>query len=150
MRHALALALLIAAVPLAAPAEDRATPKEAEAMVHKAIEFMKKEGKVKALAVFNDPAGQFTYRDLYLIAYDPRGVCLAHGVKPERVGRNNLEDRDADGKLFIKERLEIAARDGKGWQQYKFQNPLTKKVEIKVAYFEQADGIVLVAGAYKP
>jgi signal transduction histidine kinase len=149
MRLAVAAAALLAFVP-AALAEDRATPKEAEVMVHKAIEFLKKAGKEKAFAAFDDPKGPFSYRDLYIMVYDVHGTCLAHGSKKERVGKSLIEEKDADGKQFVKERLEIVKKDGKGWQQYRFQNPANKKVEIKVAYFEQVDDVIVVSGAYKP
>jgi cytochrome c len=149
MRLALALAALLAFTP-AALADERATPKEAEAMVHKAIEFLKKEGKEKAFAAFDDTKGPFTYRDLYIMVYDLKGTCLAHGAKKERVGNSLVEEKDADGKQFVKERLEIVAKDGKGWQQYKFQNPATRKVEVKVAYFEKVEDVIVVSGAYKP
>jgi cytochrome c len=119
-------------------------------MVHKAVEHLKKDGKEKAFATFNDPKGAFSFRDLYITVYDLNGVCLAHGAKKERIGKNLLEEKDADGKLFVKERVELARKDGKGWQQYKFQNPATKKVELKVAYFEKLDDVIVVSGAYKP
>jgi cytochrome c len=149
VRPAIAAAVLLAFAP-AALAEDRATPKEAEAMVHKAIDYLKKEGKEKAFAVFNDPHGAFAYRDLYITAFDPSGICLANGAKKERVGKSLIEDKDVDGKLFVKERLELARKDGKGWQQYKFMNPATKAVELKVVYFEQAGDVIIGSGAYKP
>jgi signal transduction histidine kinase len=143
---ALALALL---VPAAARAEEVATTKEAELMVHQAVAFLKKEGKAKALEVFSDPKGRFTYRDLYIMAYDMDGKCLAHGAKKERIGKNLLEEKDVDGKQFVKERLQIARDHGKGWQEYKFQNPVSKQVEQKVAYFERVGDVVVVCGAYK-
>ena len=149
MTRIVALAAFLALAPAAADAADYATTKDAELLVHRAATFLRKEGKPKALAVFNDRAGAFTYRDLYVFAYDLQGTCLAHPTKPERVGKNNLKDTDPDGKEFVRERIEIARRQGKGWQEYKFQNPVTKKIEQKVAYFELVDGVLLVAGAYK-
>jgi signal transduction histidine kinase len=144
---AAATLLLVAAGALA---EERATTRDAEALVHRAVALVQKDGRDKALAVFNDPKGPFTYRDLYVVAYALDGTCLAHAVKPDRVGKNLINDKDASGKLFIKERMELAKRDGKGWQEYLFLNPSTKKVESKVAYFEVVDGLVLMCGAYKP
>jgi len=145
---AAAAALLLTATP--ALAGDRATTKDAETMVHKAVELVKRDGKEKALAVFSDPKGAFTYRDLYIAAYDLEGKCVAHGAKKERIGKNSIEEKDADGKLFVKERVAIAKKDGKGWQEYKFINPADGKMESKVAYFEVVDGVILVCGAYKP
>jgi cytochrome c len=144
---AVALAVLL---PLAASAEEEyATTKDAELMVHRAVAFLNKEGKEKALAVFNDPKGPFTYRDLYIMAYTLDGTCLAHPQKKERVGKNHIAEKDADGRLFIKERMDIAKEHGKGWQEYKWQNPVTKKIEQKVTYVERAGDLVVTCGAYK-
>ncbi len=38
---------------------------------------------------------------------------------------------------------------GKGWTEYKFQNPATGKVEQKVAYAERVGDVVVLCGAYK-
>ncbi len=149
MKTALVAGLLLA-LPLVAPAEDRATTKEAETLVHRAVEYLKKEGAEKAYATFSDPKGSFAFRDLYITVYDLGGKCLAHGAKKERVGKSLLEDKDPDGKQFVKERIEIARKDGKGWQEYKFQNPATKQVERKVAYLERVGDVIVVCGAYRP
>jgi cytochrome c len=148
MNKALALALAVS-LSSSAAAADYATSKDAQLLVHRAATFLKKEGRTKALAAFNDRHGPFAYRDLYVFAYDLDGTCLAHPTKPERVGKNNLGDKDPDGRPFVAERIAIAKKHGKGWQDYKFHNPATDKVEQKVAYFELVDGVLLVAGAYK-
>ena len=149
MRTLLVVALLAFLAPASVRAEEFATTKDAELMVHQAIAFMKKEGKQTALAVFSDPKGQFRYKDLYIMAYDLDGRCLAHGAKKERIGKLLIDEKDVDGKQFVKERIDIAKKHGKGWQEYKFANPTTNKVEQKVCYFEAYDGVVVVAGAYK-
>jgi cytochrome c len=117
--------------------------------VHRAVAFYKKSGRAKALAAFNEASGPFCYRDLYVYAYTLDGTCVAHPAQPNRVGKNLINDRDVDGKEFIRERMAIARKEGKGWQEYKFTNPATHRVEKKVAYFEVVDGVVLVAGAYR-
>ncbi len=149
MKRSLAAALVLA-LPLCAPAEERATTQQAEALVHTAVEYLKKEGPEKAYATFSDPKGVFTFRDLYVVAYDLSGKCLAHGQKKDRIGKNLIADKDPDGKEFVKERVEVAKRDGKGWQEYKFMNPATQKVETKVAYFEKVGDVIIACGAYKP
>jgi len=149
MRKLIVAALVATLLPLAAVAEEYATTKDAEMMVHRAVAFLKKEGREKAFAAFSDPNGQFRFRDLYVMVYDLNGVCVAHGAKKERIGKDLSGEKDADGKLFVKERIEIAKKAGKGWQAYKFQNPVSKKVEDKVAYLELADGVIVMSGAYK-
>lgn len=143
---AVALAVLL---PLAAAAQEYATTKDAELLVRRAVAFLKAEGKEKAFPVFSDPKGAFAYRDLYVTVYDMEGRCLAHGQKKERVGKVFMEEKDVDGKQFIRERLEIVKQHGKGWQEYKWMNPATKTIEQKVAYFEKAGDVVIMAGAYK-
>jgi signal transduction histidine kinase len=149
MRTLLTLAVLALLAPASVHAEGFATSKDAELMVHQAIAYMKKEGKQKALAEFSDPDGRFRYKDLYLMAYDLEGRCLAHGTRKERIGKIHLDEKDGDGRSFIRERIEIARKYGKGWQEYKYANPMTNRIEQKVAYIEASDGVVVICGAYK-
>jgi cytochrome c len=150
MRHLPAALALLAVLAAPALAEDeRASTKEAELLVRKAVAYLKTNGKEKAFDVFSDSKGVFAYRDLYVTAYGLDGKCLAHGQKKERVGKNFLADKDADGKAFVAERLAMAKEKGSGWQEYKFLNPVTQQVEQKVAYFEKVDDVVISCGAYR-
>ena len=49
----------------------------------------------------------------------------------------------------MKERIELVKAKGKGWQDYKYYNPTTKKMEDKRARAEIHDGYVFGCGAYK-
>lgn len=124
------------------------TKEEAEALVKKAISMIKAEGKEKAFAEINNPKGKFVYRDLYIFVYDMNGKCVAHGFNPKMIGKDLLEMKDADGRYFVKERIEIAKTKGKGWQDYKFTNPLSKKIELKTAYIEKVDNLIVGCGVY--
>jgi cytochrome c len=57
--------------------------------------------------------------------------------------------KDADGKFFMKEIIKTAAEKGKGWVDYKWMNPVTKKVVDKTTYVEKVDGYVFGCGVYK-
>jgi len=133
----------------AASAADRGTPTEAEALVKKAIAYIKANGKDRAFAEFSNLKGQFVDRDLYITVYDMNGKCLAHGQNAKMVGKDLIDLTDADNKPFIKERIQIAKTKGKGWQDYKFTNPLNKKIEPKTMYIEQYEDVIVGAGAYK-
>jgi hypothetical protein len=142
--------LLCMLVPLTSYAqEDRATPDQAKQLVKKAIAFYKANGRDKALAEFRRKDGQFIHKDLYINAYDLKGMCLSH-INEKTIGKDMIDLRDPDGKLIIRERLERAQKDGSGWQEYKFFNPASKKVEPKMMYFEKYEDVVFAAGAYKP
>jgi cytochrome c len=149
MKKIAALAAAVLVLPLMAGADEYATTKDAELMVHKAVQFFRKEGREKALEAFSDPKGRFAYRDLYIMVYDMNGKCVAHGQKKERIGKSLIDDRDAGGKAFVRERIEIARQHGKGWQDYKFQNPATGKIEQKTSYFEREGDLIIGCGAYK-
>ena len=123
---------------------------DAERLVHKAVEFVKSAGKEKALAAFSDPDGPFTYRDLYIFALDVNGVMGAHGRRKELIGKDQLQKKDAEGKYYTREQLELARTKGSGWNEYLFENPATGKVERKVAYVEKVDDLVIGCGAFKP
>lgn len=141
--------LLLGVLGVAAAGEKRGTTAEAEAMVKKAIIYLKKNGKDKALAEFSNLKGKFVHGDLYIMVYDLNGKNLAHGANPKMIGKDLIDLKDADGKLFVKEQMEIAKEKGKGWQNYKWTNPVTHKIEEKTVYFEKVDDMVICCGAYK-
>jgi len=125
------------------------TTQEAKAMVEKAIAFYKANGKEKVLAEISNPTGQFAKDDLCVTVYDMNGKCLAHGFNKSMIGMDLMTLKDPDGKFFVKERVELARTKGKSWQDYKFTNPLSKKVENKSAWIEKVDDTILACGAYK-
>lgn len=142
-------AILAAFTMVAAWAEDRGTPAEAESMVKKAIAHYKKVGRDKSMADFSNTKGSFVDRDLYVVVLQLDGLELAH-INPRTVGKNVMDLRDPDGRPQIRERLEAAKKGPNGWHEYKFFNPVTKKIELKTAYWERFDDLVFACGAYKP
>ena len=125
------------------------TPAEAKALVKKAVDYLKANGKEKSLAEFSDPKGKFVNGDLYIFVYDMNGKCLAHGFNQKMIGKDLKEMKDPDGKFYVKERIEIAKTKGSGWQDYKFTNPTSKKLEHKTAYIEKYEDLIVGCGAYK-
>ncbi len=134
--------------PVFASAE-RGTKEEAKALVEKAAAFYKANGKEKAIEEFNKPEGQFVDRDLYLFAMDLNGIRLAHAKNQKLVGKSILEIKDVDDKPYGQEIMKLAKTKGSGWVDYKFTDPLTKKIAEKTSYGLLVDDIVIAAGAYK-
>jgi cytochrome c len=122
---------------------------EAEAMVKAAIAFAKEKGKEAALKEISNPKGQFRKGELYVFVYDLEGKVLAHGGDVRRVGSNQLNGKDPDGRFYVKERIELAKTKGKGWQDYKFMNPVDNKIEAKTSYIELHEGMIFGCGVYK-
>jgi signal transduction histidine kinase len=146
--------LLLAACALsfstpAAASGDKGTANEATALVKRAVDYMKANGKEKAFAEFNNPKGQFIDRDLYIFVLDASGKMLAHGTNPKLLDKNLMDLKDADGKLFIKEFIDVANTKGKGWIDYKWPNPVSKAIEPKSTYIEKVGDVLVGCGIYK-
>ena len=118
-------------------------------MVKKAIEYIKTNGNEKAFAEFSNPKGGFVDRDLYVVVYDMKAKCLAHGQKKSMVGLDLLDYKDVDGKEYMKERIELMSKQKSAWQDYKFMNPVSKKIEPKSMYVERSGDLIIGCGIYK-
>ncbi len=150
-KYAKTVAVLVSALLAAGAswAADNVTAKEAEAMVKKGVAFIKASGKDQGYAEITKKPGQFTDRDLYLVVYGLDGKVWAHGANDKMVGKVLIDLKDVDGKEFVKERVEMGKAKPSFWQDYKFTNPVTKKVEPKSMYCERLDDTVVCGGIYK-
>jgi hypothetical protein len=120
------------------PAEG-ATREQLVAFVQEAAAYAKASGKERALAEFSNPKGSFFRGQLYIYAYDYTGTTIAHPVNPEKIGVNRLEEKDADGKYFIRELMD-ASTDGTGFVEYTYINPTQgNRVDKKLGYVMQVD-----------
>ncbi|MBB6250220.1 cache domain-containing protein [Nitrospirillum iridis] len=142
---------LVVAIGLATPAwaAGQATKTEAVAMVTRAVAHLKEVGREKALADFSTAGGPYTDRDLYVVVYDLTGTCLAHGANAKLIGKNLSDAEDVDGKLYIQERMALAKANKTFWQDYKFTNPSTKKIEPKEMYCQVDSDLAVCSGIYK-
>ncbi|MFZ2651881.1 MAG: cache domain-containing protein [Burkholderiaceae bacterium] len=146
-------ALLAAGVALfsmgaCAAVDEGATAEQATAMVKRGVAFIKANGNDKGYAEISSKATAFKDRDLYLVVYGLDGTVRAHGANEKMIGRNLIELKDVDGKAFVKERVELGSSKGNFWQNYKFTNPMNRKIEAKRMYCERLDDTVVCGGIY--
>lgn len=142
------IAISVFSVTGSAMADEFATAKQAEAMVAKAIIAIK-ANKQKTYDEITAKDAKWIDRDLYPVVYGLDGKVLAHGQNAKQVGKDLIEMMDADGKPFVKERVDLAKSKGKFWQDYKFTDPISKKILPKQMYCEKLDETVVCAGIYK-
>jgi signal transduction histidine kinase len=148
-RHFLRALLCASLMHGAAHAAEQGTAAEAEAMVKKAVAYIKANGPEKAYEEFTHGKG-FKDRDLYVIVYDLNGKNLAQGANPKLVGKDLMGLKDPDGKPLIKMFVDLARDKGKGWVEgYKFLNPVTQKIEGKAMYLERVGDTLVGCGIYK-
>jgi cytochrome c len=124
-------------------------PADAMAMVDKGLVYLEKNGKDALIREVNNKNPEFIKGDVYLMVRGIDGTQLAHPMNPKLVGKNLVVLPDADGKLFRKEIIETAKAKGKGWVDYRYNNPVTKELEKKSTYFVRNGDIILEAGIYK-
>jgi cytochrome c len=127
-------------------AAERVTAKEAEAMVKKGVAFAKANGKEKVYAEITGKSGQFVDRELHLMVQQADGKVLAHGANEKLVGKTMLDAKDVDGKEFVRAIIDAAKAKNGSWTDYKYSNPLTKKVEQKSMYCEHLDESTFLCG----
>ena len=127
-----------------------ATPSNAQAMVRKAVEYYRRNGRARLLKVLNDPQGEFHKADMYVFAYDRNMTMVAHPIMPQLVGQNQIGKKDwAGGKYFHREIQGVALSQGSGWVDYQWENPVSKQLDYKMTYFEGVGDLIVCAGAYK-
>jgi hypothetical protein len=134
----------------AGPVRAGNTSEEAEAMVKKALEYFKANGKEKTIAAMNDPSGEFIKGELYAFMFDYDVNCLAHPANTKLVGKNLADLKDPEGKTFMKAMTE-KAKAGGGWTDYKWSNPQTKKMQDKSTFALPVpnENVFIGCGIYK-
>ena len=141
--------LFFSASGIVAAAADRGTAEEAVALVKKVIEDMKRDGKEKVIQEVQSGSTRYKSRDLYVFIGSMDGITLANGSNPKIAGKNLNDVKDADGKSMGKERFDIARNKGKGWQDYRWPDPLTKEIRKKSTYLEKYEDVIVSCGIYK-
>lgn len=149
MSALVALLILVLAPIAIANADGTPTRDEVVAQIHKAVDFYKSVGREKALAEFNKKDGEFAKGEDYVDVHDISGTCVAHPVTPGIVGLNRLDQADPNGKQFIREIVETAKSKSNGWITYMRKNPVSGKIEKKLAYWQLYDGLIFKAGTYE-
>lgn len=150
IKKLLALGLTGLLAVSAAQAADQGSATEAEAMVQKAVAYVKANGADKAYDEFTN-GSSFKDRDLYVFVYDMTGKNLAHGANAKLVGKDLSSLKDPDGKMILPLLFAVAkSPKGKGWtEEFKFRNPVTQKLEPKVVYVERVGDTLIGTGIYK-
>ena len=142
---AIAAAALTAA--LVTPALSR-TAAEAQSFAERAVAYIKSVGADKAFADFSRPDGGFVDGELYMFCYAKDGTNKAHGGNPSFVGKNLIGVKDPDGFVVNAEIIKKAMADGTGWVDFKWPNPVSKKIESKSAYVIKVDADTVCGSGY--
>ena len=119
-------------------------------MLQKAVAHYNDVGRKQALEDFNSKKAPFGDRDLYVVCIGPDHKIIANGGFPRYVGVSADMLKDADGKSIGKAGWDVATAKGEGSVKYTWVNPVSKKMEPKLTFFQKAGDDVCGVGAYNP
>jgi cytochrome c len=125
---------------LAAVGARASTPDEARALVDQAIAEIKAKG-LDAAANEITAGGKWRRGSLYVVLVKFDGSVVAHSAYPKFVGRNMLELKDANGKMFVKEAVEAHRTKDAAVAELRWANPETKQVSDATAYSRRVPGL---------
>ncbi|MBI5396869.1 MAG: cache domain-containing protein [Verrucomicrobia bacterium] len=121
------------------------------ALVDKAAALVERDGE-KAFAEFRKRDSEWFRGDVYVFVDDMEGKNLCHPAKPELEGQNLLDMKDAKGKEFLREMIELLKTKDAGWVEYAWPKPGQTGSSRKASYIKKAkcgDKTVLVgSGLY--
>jgi cytochrome c len=145
---AVAAVFLLIAAPLRAEPCPTATLDAAKTLAERAAAHLAEAGPDVALPRFMDRNGGFVAGDLYVFVFDFDGVLRASGGWPETVGSRIAADDGADGGIYMRIRR-LALETGKGWVEYSWYNPCSRRMEPKASYIVRVGNLIVGVGAYK-
>ena len=145
-----ALVATLVAAGSAAMAGDGANKDDAVAMVKKAVAFIKDQTPDKAYPEFTNKDAKFIDRDLYVVVYQLDGKVLADFSTPKFVGKDMSDAQDVDGKLYVKERVEMAGQAALVLAGLQVRQPGQQegRAEAEVCC-EKLDNTAVCGGIYK-
>ena len=126
------------------------TQKDAIAMAERAAAFTKAHGREELIKKITAKDPDYVQGSMYIYMRDfNSGVNIAHPFNQSIIGKDLNDVPDTNGKLYRRDIMDVAKKDGKGWVDYMYKNPENNKIEAKTAYILRAGDVVLVAGIYK-
>jgi hypothetical protein len=122
---------------------------EAQALVDRAVQYRQECGSRDTfLRGITEPSKGFHDRDMYVFALDAGGTYLAFGGNPAKVGTRVQDVPGIDGAGLMKA-IVTQATGGPGWVSYDITNPATGKVQSKMSFVCEVDGVYVGCGIYK-
>lgn len=121
---------------------------EAQGLVERALAHRRRTSKEAFLRDLTDPSQGFYDRDMYVFVLDDRGCYVSFGGNSSKVGTRvqDVAGIDGDGLLAA---IVNQAKAEPGWVEYDITNPTTGRVQTKMSYVQQVDGLYLGCGVYK-
>ena len=142
------LVLVLAQLPAWAQLESgRGTPREAQAMVARAIALYDAQGLAAFRQITLVPRPGFRAGDLYVVVIDRLGFIAANSLDPRTVGFNALNARDREGTYYVREMMRRATAGGV-WVDYIVRDPVLGHPPPKSTWVVRHDNFLFACGIY--
>ena len=144
--------MVLGLIPINAAAlaqEESATRQECVAQVTQVVDRIKAEG-FDAVAATITPGGPYSWKaDGYVFCMDAKeGMMLAHPyLPPQMMNRPSMRWLDSSGKPFIRELVELAQKEGKGWGTYLSRVHGSPETRLKETYLVKVPNENMIVGA---
>ena len=129
--------------------EGSATMQECVDKVTQVVDCIKAEG-FEAVAATITPGGPYSWKaDGYVFCMDAEeGMMLAHPyLPPQMMNRPLMSWLDSNGKPFIREMVELAQKEGKGWVTYMSRFCGSPETRLKETYLVKVPNENMIVGA---
>jgi len=135
-------------------ASEKATPEEVYELILKAMPVLEELGE-EGLAAFNDPKGEFFYKDTYVIVIDCAKMVMAAHPNNKFIGidlKNHMDKNPdpAKRKNPNVECCEVSKNPNGGWTEYYWEKLGETTPKRKIGFTIKVPGTdyILVAGIY--
>src|SRR5689334_18807833 len=137
--HGTILAVVFVSAATFAAAAEPQSPRanEVRSLVDRAGRVIDNKGK-EAFPEFKKKGGEWFKGDTYLFVADMKGITLVNAGFPDEDGKNRLDLKDANGKLFVREIIKMLEKQDSGWIDYAWPKPGETKPSKKTAYVKKA------------
>jgi len=119
----IALAVMASVVLDTSVMAESATKEECIAKCKEAAQLITEKGMEAVFQELQKKDGKFVWKDSYVAVFDFTGTHITHPLRPAAIGKNVIGFKDSNGKLVIKELIEIAKTKGEGWIEYMYPKP---------------------------
>ncbi|MBV4456958.1 cache domain-containing protein [Pseudomonas sp. COR58] len=128
----------------------RASAQQAQALLDKAATDLVQNEK-RTLTAINSLKGGYLQDDLYVfvVNLDNRRY-VAHGTNLRLINTDFAKVKDPEGKLVGEPILALIGKQDEGEYEYRWENPVTGKVEDKHAYLKKVGPYLVAVGYYSP
>ncbi len=132
-------------------AEETATPEEVIAKVRAAAEFLSKAGE-PGLAQFNDPKGQWAWKDTYIFVMNCGKEEMTAHINPNLVGVKLVNFLDKNGRYLGFDLCAESLKSKGGWTEYWWPKAGSTAPERKISYMLKVpeQPYQVGAGIYNP